>query len=275
MPDEASFAAYLHSGHVALVPELDAELHAQEVHRRALDTPAESGTDAAPEAPFVAHHLSGPREREGLLARVGADMSSRPWVADVRSAPDPGSAEQWSEERFPAVTLQDEEIQQQFDDRLRLAQATASLAPDPADRPPIFDLTPDPPRRLVLQAVVAGEVESPYRADSADVPELKSTQSTVAAISLEVDPAAPPVLPWWKPRSASVEVPGLPGLVAARQDRHLLAAYAPSALIPVAVAMVATEDPDFVYRGFEWDEEFGFNPWNPGRQGVVSGVGSR
>jgi hypothetical protein len=268
--DLASFAAYVQSGHAALEAAHDAERYEDDLHRLAGDLPPDSGEDVAFSGPFLAHRPSALPDRATWLTSMAADM--RPF-AGVPPGPTLLEAEHQAQERAFFAAPHDEELREQprFDSRSGPVARATLLGEVRADGPPVFELTPEPPRRLALQAVAAGVAGA---APGAEAVEAETTFAAVlpAVARLEIDPAHHPVLPWWMPRPPNIEVPGLPGLVTARQDKPLFAGAAPRSPNPAGAAMDATAVGDFAYQRFEWDEDFGFNPWNPAPQAVLSGA---
>ena len=269
--DLASFAAYLHSGHAAQEARLEAELDEEAHYRRAADLPPETAHEAALSGPFVAHHASALPDPGAWLARVASDLRS---PAGAVPGPGLGGAEQEALQWGVFAASQDEEIQQQqrlLDRQVRPAVWATPLVEGRTDGAPVFELTPAPARRPALQGLAA-RVADPAPGAVAAGGELPPPQAQSALAPLEIELAHQPALPWWLPRPPNIEVPGLPGLVAARGDGPWLAAVAPPTLGSVAATPTVTAVPDFVYQRFEWDEDFGFNPWNPAPQAASSGA---
>lgn len=248
------------------LPSLDAvqeALHEDQLkddaqHRGAAGFLPEDAAEETSSGLFVAYHAPALPDPGVWLAGVAADLGS--------PGADPGGAEQEAPQPGGFAAPQDGKIPDLsgLGHQVLPAAWATPLVGGLTDGAPVFELTSEPSSGLSLQAVSAVVADTPTGTGAVDGGLLPS--QALSALdplgALEIDWAHQPQLPWWMPRPPNIEVRGLPGLVAARQDGAWLPAVEPTSLGSAATTSAGTAVPDFVYQQFEWDQDFGFNPWN-------------
>lgn len=266
--DQASFAAYLHSGHAAEQARLEAEFHEETQHSRTADLLPESDPGSWPSSLFIAHRASALPDPGAWLARAQAGLQS---PAGIAAEPGAGSVEQEALQSGAFAALQDEDIHEQLrlDRRGQPAAWATPLVQSSADDAPVFELRSEPPRLPAQQSLAARVADRGLGAEVVDG-ELPPPSHSLA--SPEIEWAHRPTMPWWMPRPPDIEAPGVPGLIAARHDKPLFTGMAPRSPGSAVSATDVSAVPDFAYQRFEWDQDFGFNPWNAAPQALLSGA---